>query len=529
MLSALISETHASTPVLRVHLGVFAWFVAALLCSAPAGAQDDRIVVSTASGTSFTAAQIDSMLAEYPPSIRKAYKREGLVWHGMSRYITFEELAAYCGPILWFSPDEPLLHGLSGREIDQPRAFPFETPATRPVCYYRVRTVLRDPERQEPTPVLSAEDPQRRTTRIDLRQVVGIDLDYFFFYPSEEGLGAHKYDVESVEFTLIVAHTRRYPELGYWIVAEKVVAKAHGILWYDNTLEIDRFANLPLHILVEEGKHASCTDKNGDGFYSPGYDVNKRVNDAWGVRDVMATGSLYTGSFESWMAKPRPPEYRVFPPLPADSPVRDKHVRDGIYAPDNAVYELRPFPRAALAEVYDPELTHFIADKGSEQWPTVELLDELKQFKRWTEGDAFVKSVSLSYRYDGDHGLSVVFPLLIVKNVEVPVGGGWLVNRVFFTGKKLDNFAWNVMYTTSASRWLDGYFAVGWKWDHGPENSNHLLTETGIKFRFNMGAIPLRFLTKLTDFWGIRIGLWTYDFAPISELGYAIEIGAGTF
>ena len=33
----------------------------------------------------------------------------GILWHGSTPRITFEELARYCGPILWFSPDEPLL------------------------------------------------------------------------------------------------------------------------------------------------------------------------------------------------------------------------------------------------------------------------------------------------------------------------------------------------------------------------------------------------------------------------------------
>ena len=34
---------------------------------------------------------------------------DGVVWYGSNPTITFEELAKYCGPILWFSPDEPLL------------------------------------------------------------------------------------------------------------------------------------------------------------------------------------------------------------------------------------------------------------------------------------------------------------------------------------------------------------------------------------------------------------------------------------
>jgi len=49
-----------------------------------------------------------------------------------------------------------------------------------------------------------------------------------------------------------------------------------------------RHEDLAGHVLVEEGKHASCTDRSADGHYTPGFDVTERVNDAWGVRDTLA-------------------------------------------------------------------------------------------------------------------------------------------------------------------------------------------------------------------------------------------------
>ena len=36
-------------------------------------------------------------------------------------------------------------------------------------------------------------------------------------------------------------------------------------------------------------RHGLATDKNGDGVFTPGYDVN----DAWCVRDIIRTGMLY--------------------------------------------------------------------------------------------------------------------------------------------------------------------------------------------------------------------------------------------
>ena len=53
----------------------------------------------------------------------------------------------------------------------------------------------------------------------------------------------------------------------------------------------------PIRVLVEEGKHASILDRNADGVYTPGYDVNARVNDAWGLRDVLGSSVLMGSGF----------------------------------------------------------------------------------------------------------------------------------------------------------------------------------------------------------------------------------------
>ena len=57
----------------------------------------------------------------------------------------------------------------------------------------------------------------------------------------------------------------------------RVEGLAHGVDWYTNTLRVERDTTFPLTILVEEGKHASVPDRNADGVYTPGYDVNVRV------------------------------------------------------------------------------------------------------------------------------------------------------------------------------------------------------------------------------------------------------------
>jgi hypothetical protein len=288
-------------------------------------------------------------------------------------------------------------------------------------------------------------------------------------------------------------------------------------------------------LLVEEGKHASCTDKNADGYYTPGYDVNKRVNDAWGVRDVMGSGYLFTGGFQSWMAKVRREEHRVFPPLPDDSPLRERYLVDGLYAPENAKYVLRPMPAAAF---HDPELRHFLSDKGDPDWPAVEVLDEFKQFQRWVQAERWVKSLAVAFRYDGDAGLSFSFPLFVVKHFEDPLAGGFLVHRMYLKDNDFRDFGWMLNYTLSASRWIDGYFAGGVEWDvvdlpEGGEmptaKESNFVFETGIKFRVSLAGSPLKFLTVLTDYWGVRFGVKSTGAFDINRLAFVIEIGAGAW
>ncbi len=455
----------------------------------------------------------------------------GIVWYGLDSTMTVEEFAAHCGPILWFSPDEPLLDDARGKDIMIPEAFPFEDSPNAPVVYFRIREgIAYEGAGKEGAAYI--EDPNDRSQSIiDFRYTAAVDVDFFFYYSSEEGFGGHQHDVESVQMKVGVGR-RDCENCRYGFAVLSVTGKAHGILWYDNTLETDVYTVFPMTILVEEGKHASCTDKNGDGYYTPGYDVNRRTNDAWGVRDVIRSGTLGAGGFQSWMAKVRKPDTRVFPPLPEGNPLRQWYSEEGVYARDYAIYELRPFPRPELAED-DPKLLPFIADKGSPDWPEMVEADEFKKVTDWLDDETFVKSLSIAFRYDGNAGVSFVFPLFIVKNFEDPLAGGWLVNRIYLSDHKLRDISWNILYTTSASRWIDGYFALGAEWDNdGTTTTTYFVTETGIKFRANLGHTAFGFLKKLgTDFWGLRLGVkykgsgaWNF-----SSIGYAIEIGAGSW
>jgi len=452
------------------------------------------------------------------------------VWYGPREEMTVEEFVAYCAPVLWFSPDEPLLMDLTGKDIREPEPFPFEDNPDRPVVYFRLRRVVERADEQGEG--YSYKGGSKGGATLNLRLLAGVDLDFFFYYPQEEGLNAHKHDVESVQMKVAVARGDS-DDTKYAIAVTRVVGKAHGVLWYDNTLVVDKYTQFPIHIMVEEAKHASCTDKNGDGQFTPGYDVNVRINDAWGVRDIIRGGSLYTASWQSWMAKTRHPDTRVFPPLPVDSPRRGSLMRGGVYAPDNAVYELRPFPASEKAE---EDLVHFIADKGPEDWPEVEQVNSLDKFGDWLSDESWAKSFSLALRYDGNLGISFMFPLLIVRNFEDPISGGYILNRLYLTGKGLDEWGYTAVYTPSASRWMDPYFALGFQKvvSHQPDgttpSSYEFLVETGLKFRVNIVHTPLKVARRLgTDFWGFRFGIRYFGGFPIEELGYVLEVGAGSF
>lgn len=151
--------------------------------------------------------------------------------------------------------------------------------------------------------------------------------------------------------------------------------------------------------------------------------------------------------------------------------------------------------------------------------------------RRTLYDDSFAKSLSLSARMDGDLGVSLIFPLFIVKNFNEPLAGGWLVNRVYVKDRRLRDFGYNILYTHSASRWIDGYFSLGVERDEEDDGTSreYWCAESGLKFRANIKHSPLRFLAPITDFWGMRIGTKVDGLLPITQVGLVIEVGTGAF
>lgn len=459
-------------------------------------------------------------------------------WEGTDSTLTLEEVAAYCAPIFWYSPDESELGNKKGKYITIPAAFPFQGRAEHPVVYCQVRQILAGAEMRENSITLDSVDIGKSI--VDLSKIVGFTIDYNHYYEFEVGLGKHTHDTEQAQFKIYVHRYQRNGELLYQLYLIQSVGKAHALMWYDHiyNVNIDNLnyeLKMPFHILVEEGKHASITDMNGDGYYTPGYDVSERKNDAWGLRDIIRTGDLFSAEFKSWMAKVRRTEHRVFPPLPEDSPQRERHTINGEYAPYNAIYELRPMPAPEKA-LPDEALAKDMKGYFTEGWPQIKEVSNSQKFYDWWEAENFIKSIGVAFRYNDAPGITISFPLFIVKNIEAPLVGGWLVNRIYLQDKNLRDFGYGILYTPSASRFMDPYFFIGFEIDKFEvEGQTQLggntdfVFETRIKMRGNVKYSAFKFLGFLTDFWGVRFGIKNKGIWAINNLDYVFEIGAGVW
>ena len=134
------------------------------------------------------------------------------------------------------------------------------------------------------------------------------------------------------------------------------------------------------------------------------------------------------------MAKVRQPQHRVLPPLPQDSRLHERVRELGIDPTQHAVYELRPYPSSTLAS--DETLRHKIAEKETPKWPVVTSSPTLKPMIAALAEGRELKPFSAAYRVDGQQGVALSFPLLVLKNVPEPLSGGYLVNRFFVRGSK---------------------------------------------------------------------------------------------
>jgi hypothetical protein len=55
------------------------------------------------------------------------------------------------------------------------------------------------------------------------------------------------------------------------------------------------------------------------------------------------------------------------------------------------------------------------------------------------------------------------------------------------------------------------------------------VAESGVKLRARIRVTTLDFLSVLTDFWGVRVGVKSDGLFEFSRIGYLAEVGAGAF
>ena len=459
----------------------------------------------------------------------------GVVWKGKSNIVDLSTIAESIAPMLWFSPDEPDLKDDRGN-IQIPEPLPHDTPSSKPVVYYKVKVVYVGKEEKK-----SQSSDFIAGTKLNLNKAKALDIEFYFYYSKETGLGGHPHDLESVLVQLQVSTNHRCPDFRYAIAAKKVIARAHGLYWFENAFKVDAQTKFPLSIMVEEGKHANCTDKNADGIYTPSFDVTEKVNDAWGVRDIISSGKLFSGGYQAWMTKQRDAKSLLFPPLPANSDYyRELFEKYGSWLLTQN-YELRPF-LDDISSLTDKKLAKMIKSKKPNNWPKEKRVSGDGSILQWSKENKLYKKIGISYRFDEDQGISLALPLLLFKNVEAPLTGGWFYHKVYFgQGDTYQEelgrtFGHQIQHTTSASRWLDTYIGAGYEIiDRNRsldviDNKTFFVSEIGMKIRFNITKTPLAFFKYLgTEYWGLRFGWKNIGYNPFLHSGFVIEIGAGVF
>jgi len=448
----------------------------------------------------------------------------GIVWRGPEGTLTVSDVAHLLAPMLWLSSDEILLARVPGGQI--PQAHPCDRPAAGPVVYYEVLRVLLRGDQQ----VTGEDDPQF------LQKVDSFILKYFFYYSQDVGVGSHTHDLEAAEFEVVLD---RSPDGCVQMRLKRVKALAHGIDWYSNILVVEQDTRFPMTLLVEEGKHASCPDRNADGLYTPGYDVNRHVNDAWGVRDVLGSGFLLGSSYSPSQSKPRVQALRVLPPgfRPGQGTACSTLglVSYEAGTPYYSRYELRAARDVPVcSDMGTPadakRLTDMMRFHGF--GPDV----KIAQF-----GNAVVAELSrqetpfrllsgVALRGDvGELGVSLQGPGL-------DLGEFWVVPRVTL----VEGLTADVIFTPSASRWADWYVAVGYehllprsKTVDGEkvvtrETFDGFGVEAGYKFRFAVKGTA-RWLVLGYNFAGVRLGVRTNGYSSLKNFRFIAEIGTGVF
>lgn len=127
-------------------------------------------------------------------------------------------------------------------------------------------------------------------------------LQYWLYYPFDiGGVGPHLHDSEHffVEVDKLGGTVRRLAGAGHGGWAPNNIFHTFG----RDAIPV----RLPVHAIVELGKHATAPDVNGDGVFTPGLDANFHWDAAkvWGIRDTTGTTDSNLRAFDASMMVPR--------------------------------------------------------------------------------------------------------------------------------------------------------------------------------------------------------------------------------
>lgn len=432
--------------------------------------------------------------------------------------LTPRTVAEAFAPILWFSSDEPFLprgFGHGDDTINIPTAFPLDRRADGAVVYYMLSETYGNGRAADPIPGCDA------PAALDMRTLDRLELIYFFYYPADRGVGGHRHDFEKLGLDVRLRRVEVGGKACYKASLFQATAYAHALNWMSNrlrlpqaperswedamakdaaaraaelSLEMSRERVLPLTLLVEEGKHGVCTDRNADGVYNPGYDVNRYVNEAWGLRDNL--GSSRVGArFVADMAKIRDPRYRLFPALNADDPARASRLRQ--------IYECSARKEWDPRHVYELRLADSGLCRAAPGDPAPHKIPETcreHHFGGPTRRNPLLPERSFLHEL-------VSFGVVVDDRVRASVAAGFW-NMPFthdWLGLRL-TYPWraDLFYLPSASRTLDWYLVLA------TTRPPWLITEAGLKLRMTTRNArvfggPLRW----PAFMGLRVGLQT--------------------
>lgn len=468
------------------------------------------------------------------------------VWTGDVPRVSVEELAHRVAPILWFTPEEP--HVLTGHPT--PAALPCDPEnASEPVVYYRRIDRFRDAE------WLTFEQ-------------FHLELEYYFYYLHDYGAGCHSNDLETARMRLRMrlrdaSHSRTGPtpteravmsgasprgeSPRFVVTLDRIEGDAHGSERYMNKLDLwepgAEDTVVPPTLLVEEGKHAVAPDRNADGQYTPGYDVNEGTDDAWGVRDVMGSGYFWGNSYGAHMTKRRHERNRIGVNLDRYGvDVWASSYRSAWTHAPTQTYELREIPEECRLSGITCQpgprenctyrgLSSLLKEKGVRPYTGISKFTNSRFFRRFLStyranvllGDAGVKRSRIGITLTGP-GKSIPMGWLNVKLISSLVrveriGRGAMttegyVHDFFPEGSTTVGFDMEhdaiMYYTPSMSRLATWYVGAGASLSQTKEVG--VIGEAGIEIRWHP-----RFLLALgVQYDGLR------KTRPVLELGFGL-------